>query len=85
MKMHVTPEEAIRLILEQPVVRHSETLPLAKALDRILAEDVFARIDLPSFNKSPFDGYAYRTGDVPGTLRVIGTLGRQSSLNRRKV
>lgn len=74
MRMHVTPEEAIRLILEQPVVRHSETLPLAKALDRILAEDVFARIDLPSFNKSPFDGYAYRTGDVPGTLRVIGTL-----------
>ena len=74
MRMHVTPEEAIRLILEQPVVRHSETLPLAKALDRILAEDVFARIDLPSFNKSPFDGYAYRTEDVPGTLRVVGTL-----------
>lgn len=74
MRMHVTPEEAIRLILEQPVICRTEELPLGKALDRVLAEDVFARIDLPSFNKSPFDGYAYRTGDVPGTLQVIGTL-----------
>ena len=60
--------------MEQPVAPVPETVPLSKALDRILAEDLKARLDLPPFNKSPFDGYAYRTVDCPGRLRVVGTL-----------
>ena len=36
----------------------TETLPLAEALDRILGENVAARIDLPPFDQSAMDGYA---------------------------
>ena len=72
MLKHVTMQEAISLTLEQPVSRRMEDVPLSDALGRVLAEDVHAQTDLPPFNKSPFDGYAYRTADAPGTLRVVG-------------
>jgi molybdopterin molybdotransferase len=39
-------------------LRGTETLPLAEALDRILDENVTARIDLPPFDQSAMDGYA---------------------------
>lgn len=80
MLKHVTMQEAIALTLEQPVSRRMENVPFSNALGHVLADDVYAQTDLPPFNKSPFDGYAYRTADVPGTLRVVGvhTAGVQS-------
>ena len=72
MLTHVTMQEAIAITLDQPVPHRSEEIPLAEALDRVAAEDIYAKMDQPPFNKSPFDGYAYRTADVPGTLRVAG-------------
>lgn len=72
MLKHITMQEATALTLEQPVSRRVEEVPLSNALGRVLAEDVYAQTDLPPFNKSPFDGYAYRTADIPGTLRVVG-------------
>lgn len=72
MLKHVTMQEAIALTLEQPVSRRVEEVPLSGALGRVLAEDVYAQTDLPPFNKSPFDGYAYRTADISGTLHVVG-------------
>ena len=74
MLKHITPEEAVRILMEQPASPKKEEVPLGKALDRIAAEDIRAGLDLPPFNKSPFDGYAYRAEDVPGRLRVIGTV-----------
>lgn len=72
MLKHITMQEATALTLEQPVSRRVEEVPLSNALGRVLAEDVYAQTDLPPFNKSPFDGYAYRTADIPGTLHVVG-------------
>ena len=74
MLTHITPEQAINLILTQPAAPKTERVSLSDALDRVLAEDITARITLPSFDKSPFDGYACRAADLPGTLRVVGTL-----------
>ena len=74
MLTHITPEQAIDLILAQPAAPKTERVSLSDALDRILAEDITARITLPPFDKSPFDGYACRASDLPGTLRVVGTL-----------
>ena len=74
MLTNVTPEEAAALVMTQPCPLSREEAPLDEALDRVLAEDVSARLTLPPFNKSPFDGYACRSGDTPGILRVIGTL-----------
>jgi len=49
-----------------------ETVALADAAGRILAESVAADRDYPPFDRSTRDGYALRAADTPGRLRVIG-------------
>ena len=73
MLSHVNLDTALQLLAELPISCKTESVPLGGALDRVLAEDCATRVSVPPFDKSPFDGYAYRTADVPGTLRVIGT------------
>ena len=74
MLTHITPEQAINRILAQPAAPKTERISLSDALDRVLAENITAHITMPPFDKSPFDGYACRAADLPGTLRVVGTL-----------
>ena len=57
----------------------SEEVPISEALGRILAEDVFAVVDVPSFDRSNFDGFAVRASDTfgadeesPRLLRLLG-------------
>ena len=40
-----------------------EQVPLAAASGRILAERISADRDLPPFNRSAMDGYAFRHGE----------------------
>ncbi len=49
-----------------------ETVLLEEAHGRILAVDVAADRDYPSLRRSLRDGFAVKTTDVPGTLRVRG-------------
>ncbi|MEE9392595.1 MAG: gephyrin-like molybdotransferase Glp [Planctomycetota bacterium] len=54
-----------------------ETLPLAEALGRVLAEDVAADMDMPPFDRSAMDGFAARSGDFQNGLAellVCGTV-----------
>src|SRR3954449_9101576 len=44
----------------------AETVPLAEALGRVLAEDVVAPLDVPSFDRSNVDGFAVRAADTFG-------------------
>ncbi len=44
----------------------SEEVPLAQALGRVLAEDVAAEVDVPSFDRSNYDGFAVRAADTYG-------------------
>ncbi|WP_114391531.1 gephyrin-like molybdotransferase Glp [Oleisolibacter albus] len=58
----------------QPVTAEQVALPAA--LDRILAEDVLARLTHPPMAVSAMDGWAVRTADLtvlPATLRRVGT------------
>ncbi len=41
-----------------------EIVPLAEALGRVLFQDVRSTIDVPSFDRSNFDGYAVRASDT---------------------
>jgi molybdopterin molybdotransferase len=53
----------------------AETVSLAEALGRTLAEDVLARVNQPPVAVSAMDGYAVRAADAttaPARLRVIG-------------
>ncbi len=59
----------------------TEALPAVESLNRILAQDVIALDDLPSFDNSSMDGFAIRAIDVadakpvsPRTLRVVADI-----------
>jgi putative molybdopterin biosynthesis protein len=43
-----------------------ETVPLARALGRVLAADVVASVDVPGFDRSGVDGFAVRAADTVG-------------------
>ena len=66
---------AIRL---QPL--GEERVPLADALGRVLARDVVAPVDVPSFDRSNYDGFAVRAADTYGSReeqpRESATAGR---------
>jgi putative molybdopterin biosynthesis protein len=57
----------------------AENVPLAEALSRVLAVDLLAEVDVPSFDRSNMDGYALRAEDTfgaseeaPRRLRLSG-------------
>jgi molybdopterin molybdotransferase len=58
-----TFEEARRIILEYVTPLDSEHVQLLDSCSRVLAEDVIAPWDLPSFGNSAMDGYAVRAAD----------------------
>src|SRR2546429_8710163 len=64
--------EAAALVLERTPVLAAEAVRLADAPGRVLAEDVVAPLDLPPFPASAVDGYALRSVDGGGRLRVAG-------------
>ena len=66
----LTFEEALACVLERAQTLPQETVPLAEALGRILAESPLARADLPPFPSSAMDGYAVRARETPGTLPI---------------
>ncbi len=73
MQAYMEWEAAAELLLRQVMRPTAESVSVAHSLGRILAADCFAHTAIPPFDKSPFDGYACRSEDVPGTLQVIGT------------
>ena len=50
----------------------AETVPLAEALDRVLAQDVRAAGDVPPFPCSAMDGYAIQAGPAGRRLALAG-------------
>jgi molybdopterin molybdotransferase len=57
--------DAVALIRTRlPVLAGIETVPLAGADGRILAEDLIAPLDLPPFDNAAVDGYAFRVADL---------------------
>jgi molybdopterin molybdotransferase len=78
----VSLEEALRAIdkASRPTDR-TEEVPIWSASGRVLAEDIRAGIEVPSFTRSAMDGYAVRCADVksasagsPAMLKVIGKI-----------
>jgi molybdopterin molybdotransferase len=68
--LSVTEARAIMLAPVTPLA--AESVPLQSALGRVLARDIVAGRDQPPFMASAMDGYAVRSGDTPGSLRVVG-------------
>jgi molybdopterin molybdotransferase len=68
----LTLEEAQAEVLQRARPLPPERVPIAEAGGRVTAEDVRARVDLPSFASSAMDGFAVRAADLPSTLRIVG-------------
>ncbi|MBQ9032445.1 MAG: molybdopterin molybdotransferase MoeA [Parasporobacterium sp.] len=71
-------QEASRILCGKVRVCGTERILLQESCGRILAEDLTAAEDVPAFDRSPYDGYAFRaqdsfgaSGDIPVTLSVI--------------
>jgi molybdopterin molybdotransferase len=73
-KPMISLEEAEKAIMSFPVSPAPEMVPLAEAAGRFLAQDVFSPRDIPEFNKSAMDGYAYISGDTSPAFRVVETI-----------
>ncbi len=70
----LTVAEAQQRIHEAIVpLTESEIVPLKQAFGRVLAETVFAPIDLPSARNSAMDGYAFASETFSQTLTNVGT------------
>jgi molybdopterin molybdotransferase len=62
---------ALPRILDQIPVLGIEEKPILEALGQVLAEDVVSNETVPPHANSGMDGFAVRSVDTPGTLRVI--------------
>lgn len=65
-------EDARARMLAEITALPAESLPLANAIGRVLAEDITAARDQPPFDASAMDGWAVRSGGTPGVLQIIG-------------
>ncbi len=65
-------EEARAAVLAWAERLPSETVALADAVGRTLAEDVCAIRDQPPYPASAMDGWAAAAADIPGSLRIAG-------------
>lgn len=75
------PEEAHAAIASLDLSSTTETVPLADADGRVLAERIDAALDVPGFDRSALDGYALSARETfgadetdPVLLEVVGTV-----------
>lgn len=70
------PVEKARQFIKQFLepVAETETLSLQESLGRILAQEILSPANVPNYDNSAMDGYAFNAQNLNGTqLKVIGT------------
>jgi molybdopterin molybdotransferase len=71
MKLLPVDEARARMLAEVAPLA-AETIALRESIGRVLAEDVTAVRDQPPFDASAMDGWALRSADAPGLLKIVG-------------
>ncbi|NLA86422.1 MAG: molybdopterin molybdotransferase MoeA, partial [Clostridiales bacterium] len=69
MLTNIDIEQAVDMLCALNVSYKTETIKLADAQGRIFAADIRAVIPSPPFDRSPYDGYAFRGEDTAGATR----------------
>lgn len=64
MKIMIELEEALEMVLANIQLVETESVSIADAYGRVLAQDVRSKIDMPPFARSPLDGYTYRATEA---------------------
>ncbi len=77
MLKNIEADQALHMICALEAALEIESVKLMEAQGRVLAADIVALIPSPPFDRSPFDGYAFRGEDTraagkehPVTLRI---------------
>lgn len=70
--MDLSIEEARAVVLDAVATLEGEEVPLDRAAQRVLAEDVIATGDVPPFTNSAMDGFAVHPAPAGTVLRVTG-------------
>lgn len=65
-------EALVRMLGELTPITATEIVSLHESLDRVLAQAVYAPINVPGGDNSAMDGYAFRHQDCAETLTLIG-------------
>ncbi len=85
----VTPAQALQVLCQVAPV-DAETVSTTAARGRVLAEDLYSRVDLPHFNRAGMDGYAVIARDtfgaspaLPAYLTLAGTVEMGQEATRR--
>lgn len=71
----ISISDALEIVKRQTPRLSDETIALDEVCGRVLAEDIFADMDLPPFDRSQMDGYAIKTEDAkraPVRLKIVG-------------
>ena len=82
--MALTIDEARAKVLAAVRPLPSEDVAVQDALGRVLAEDVVAERDVPSFANSAMDGFAVRSGPAGRALRIVGESRAGAPAERRR-
>ena len=64
MKTGISYEEAKQILLSLTEPVEVETIDLDKCYGRVISENIVALENVPSFDRSPYDGYAVRACDT---------------------
>ena len=68
-------KDAVKTSLENvKVTQKVEYVPLENSIGRILSKDIDCRKNMPSFNNSAMDGFAFKASDAGKTLKVISVI-----------
>lgn len=67
----ITFEKALQIIESSVSPLPVESVPFTKALNRILAGEVFSDTDIPAFDKAAMDGFACRKSDLGNELEMV--------------
>ncbi len=74
-------EDSLKNLFSHVSILPSEEIHVFQSLNRILAEDIFSKIDVPPFDRSAMDGYAIRAEDSfgasptnPKILKLVGKI-----------
>ena len=71
----IAVKDAIEITLDEAAPADVEEVDIKNASGYILAEDIFSDIDMPPFEKSSMDGYAFKAADCQNKVTVLEVVG----------
>ena len=87
-KKRISLENAV-FILEKRIkcIKETQKIKLDQALGRILSKDIISKINVPPFNNSAVDGYAFKYSDLnkknETTLKLVGRITAGQNFNKK--